>query len=558
MKRWTVTRLAVVALALAACGSGERYDVVLQNGWIVDGAGNPRYRGDVAIRGDRIAAVGRLPQHNARRTVDVSGMVIAPGFIDMLGQSELNVLADSRAVSKITQGITTEVTGEGGSVAPQTPATIAEDSVEIAQIGVTVDWRDLDGYFRRLAQAGSAINIATFVGATQIRVAVIGHANRAPTPDELNRMVALVDTAMMQGALGVSTALVYAPAFYASTAELIRLAQAAAQHGGIYATHIRDEGAKMDGAIEEALQIGLAADIPVEIWHFKRAGQQNHGDMPRMLAKLDSARAAGIDITADVYPYNASATSLAASIPQWAHEGGDSALIARLKDPAERARIRADIMNPPGGIESFYRGATDILVSDVLVDSLRYLEGKKLSEIARLWGEDPIETLFDVVVKDNAGTGAIYFSMSEADVKAAIAYWWISFCTDFGARALDGVLSRGKPHPRTYGSFPRILGRYVREQHVLRLEDAIRKMTSLPAQRVGLTDRGLLRPGMAADVVVFDPQTVIDRATFENPHQLSQGIKYVYVNGRLVLDDGKFTDARPGRGLRGPGWRVGG
>lgn len=554
-----MTRLIRLMLlgALAACG-GDTYDVVVRGGWIVDGAGNPRYRGDVAIRGDRIVAVGNIGEADARRVVDASGLVVAPGFIDMLGWSDLNVLADGRALSKVTQGITTEVTGEGGSVAPQTAATIAEDSAENAAIGITVDWRDLDGYFRRLEASGSTINIATFVGATQIRKAVIGNEDRAPTPAELERMVALVDTAMRQGALGLSTSLVYAPAFYATTGELIALAQAARRHGGIYATHLRDEGRRMDDAVEEAFEIALAAEIPVEIWHLKRAGTDSHGDMPRMLAKLDSARAVGVDVTANVYPYNASATSLDASIPQWAHEGGDSAMIARLRDPATRARIRSDILNPPGGIESFYRGAGGgggVLVSSVLADSLRYLEGQSVAEIAEAWRMEQLEALFEIIIRDDGATGAIYFSMDERDVRAAIAHWFVSFNTDYGARAPDGILSAGKPHPRAYGTFPRVLGRYVREQRLLRLEDAVRKMTSLPAQRVGLTDRGLLRPGMAADVVVFDPATIIDRATFQNPHQTAEGVRYVFVNGQAVIDRGRVTGARPGRGLRGPGWR---
>ncbi len=548
----------VAALCVAACvPGGKRYDVVVRGGWIVDGTGNPRYRGDIAIEGDRIVAVGRLGDARARRTIDATDLVVSPGFIDMLGWSELKVLADGRAASKITQGITTEVTGEGSSVAPQTAATIADDAEYHESLGITVDWYDLDGYFRRLEESGSTINIASLVGATQIRMAVLGSEDRAPTPAELERMVALVDTAMMQGALGISTSLVYAPAFYASTEELIALAQAASRHGGIYATHLRDEGRRIDEAIDEALQIGQAADIPVEIWHLKRAGQDSHGTMPRILTKLDSARGAGRDITADLYPYVASATSLDASIPQWAHEGGDSAMIARLRDPAERLRIRADILNPPGGVESFFRGAgggAGVLVAGVLHDSLRYLQGKSVAEVASEWGVDELEAVFELIIRDNGHTDAIYFSMNEWDVRSAIGHWWTSFCTDFGAVAVDGVLSEDMVHPRVYGSFPRILGRYVRQHGVLSLEQAIRKMTSLPAQRVGLLDRGILRPGMAADIAVFDPETIIDRATFADPHQYSEGVEYVFVNGKLVLDGGEITRERPGRGLRGPGW----
>jgi dihydroorotase/N-acyl-D-amino-acid deacylase len=512
----------IAAAALAACMPGERYDVVIRNGWIIDGTGNPRFLGDVAVKNGRVAAVGRLGEVRARHTIDAAGLVVSPGFIDMLGWSDLKVLADGRAASKVTQGITTEVTGEGASVAPQTDATIAEDAEYHASLGITVDWRDLEGYFRRLEESGSTINVASFVGATQVRMAVLGNDDREPTAEELQHMVALVDSAMMQGALGVSTSLVYAPAFYASTDELIALAHAASGHGGVY------------------------------------AGSPNWGDMQRVLARLDSARAAGIDVTANLYPYVASATSLDASIPQWAHEGGDSVMIERLMDPAERARIRADMLTPAGDAESFYRGAggaAGVMVAGVLADSLRYLEGRTLAHIAAEWGVDPVDALFDIVVRDNGNTGAIYFSMTESDVRDAVSHWWTSFCTDFGAVATDGILSEDRVHPRVYGSFPRILGRYVRQYGLLSLESAIRKMTSLPAQRVGLTDRGILRPGMAADVVVFDPNTIIDRATFEEPHQYSEGIRYVLVNGELVLDDGRITDRRPGRGLRGPGWR---
>jgi len=560
MRRRAVAAVAI-ALAAAGCAREEPFDVVLAGGWVVDGAGNPRYRADVGVRGDRIVAIGRLEGARARRTVDVSGLVVAPGFIDMLGWSDVKVLADGRALSKITQGITTEVTGEGTSVAPQTPETAAAEADYNASLGITADWTDLDGYFRRFAQAGSTVNLATFVGATQVRRVVLGDADRPPNEAELARMVALVDTAMAQGALGVSSSLVYAPAFYATTSELVALAQAARRHGGIYATHIRNEGAGFDDAFDEALAIGREADIPVEIWHLKRAGRENWGDMPRVLARIDSARAAGIDVTADVYPYQASATGLDASIPQWAHEGGADSMVARLIDPAMRARIRRDMTAPSGGAESFYRGAggaAGILVAGVLADSLEYLEGKSLQSVAALWGVAPIDALLDLVIKDRGNTGAIYFSMSEDDVRAAIAYPWTSFCTDFGAVAPDGVLSHEHVHPRVYGSFTRILGRYVRQHRLLPLEDAVRKMTSLPAQRVGLLDRGLLRPGMAADVTVFDPVTVIDGASFEQPHQVSEGVRYVMVNGQLVLDGGIVTDARPGRGLRGPGWTGGG
>ncbi|MGH7568582.1 MAG: N-acyl-D-amino-acid deacylase family protein [Gemmatimonadales bacterium] len=556
--------LAFGVMIVAACGTGDEGrgargpdDVILANGWIVDGTGNPRYRGDVAIRGDRIAAVGWIGDRQARETLDVSGLVVAPGFIDMLGQSETDVLIDNRVLSKITQGITTEVTGEGGSVAPLTDALVARDSAYLKRYGLDIDWRDLDGYFARLERTGSTVNIATFVGATQVRRVVIGDADRPATPAELARMVALVDTAMRQGALGLSTSLIYAPAVYAPTDELIALAKAARRRGGIYASHIRNEGARIDAALDEAFRIAREADTPAEIWHLKVSGRPSWGRMPRVLARIDSARTAGLDITADQYPYVASATSLDATIPPWAHAGGTDSLLARLRDPATRRAVRDTMLGASArGEDQWYccDGPDGILIASVFADSLRYLQGKTLGAIARARGRDPAETLFDLLLADDSRTGAIYFSMNEGDIRAALRHWWVAVNTDYGGVAPDGPFARIRPHPRAYGAFTRILGRYVRELQLLSLELAVRKMTSLAAQRVGLAERGLLRPGMFADVTVFDRETVADRATFEQPHQPSVGIAHVFVNGRAVLRHGALTDARPGRGLRGPGW----
>ena len=550
-------------LLLAGCGNGEggrgkgSYDVLFRGGWIVDGSGNPRHRGDVAIAGDRIVGVGFLNGAQARETIDVSGLVVAPGFIDMLGQSETNVLIDNRALSKVTQGITTEVTGEGGSVAPLTDALAALDSELMKKYGLSEDWRDLDGYFAHLARTGSTLNIATFVGATQVRAAVIGFQNRRATAAELAHMTALVDTMMEQGALGVSTALLYAPAIYAPTNELIALARAARRHSGIYASHIRNEAAHEDAALEEAFRIGREAGIPVEIWHLKVSGKPRWGRMPHILAKIDSARSAGLDVTADQYPYIAAATSLDASIPQWAHSGGMDSLIARLKEPATRARVHQEMLRPALGDESTYEnagGADGVLIAGPFQDSLHYLDGKRLSEIARARHADAIETLFDIVIADHGRTGAIYFTMSEPDVREAMKTWWVAVDCDAGGVAPDGPFGKDGTHPRAYGSFARILGHYVRELELFPLEFAVRKMTSLAAQRVGLRDRGLLAPGMAADITIFDPNTAADRATFERPHQPSVGFAYVFVNGQKVLDHGALTAARPGRGLRGPGY----
>jgi len=449
------------------------------------------------------------------------------------------------------------VTGEGTSVAPLTDALAADDSAAMKKYHYREDWRDLDGYFAQLARTGSTVNIATFVGATQVRLAVIGKTDRRATTLELTHMVALVDTMMQQGALGLSSALEYAPALYAPTEELTALAQAARRHGGSYATHMRNEGGEIDMALRETFQIARDARIPVEIWHLKVSGRLNWGRMPAVLARIDSARAAGLDITADQYPYTAAATSLAASIPAWAHSGGTDSLIPRLRDRAIRAQLHRQLAARPNKSDRFMRaagGPTGVLISAVFEDSLRPLQGKRLSQIAAARHSDPIETLFDIVIADHARTGAIYFIMNEPDVQAALKSPFVAMNTDAGGVAPDGPFGAEGTHPRAYGSATRILGHYVRDLKLVPLEFAVRKMTSLAAQRVGLFDRGLLKPGMAADITVFDPATVADRATFDNPHQPSVGIAYVYVNGQKVLDHGKLTAARPGRGLRGPGY----
>jgi len=556
---------ALLGAVLAASPRGHRapdYDLLITGGTVVDGTGRPRYVADVAVAGDRIVAIGDLAGRTARRTIDASGLVVAPGFIDMLGQSEATILVDPRGVSKVTQGVTTEITGEGVSVAPVDAATLRRDSATYAAWGLVVDWHDLDGYFARLERSGTPINIATFVGATQVREYVLGDARRAPTPAELAEMEALVDTAMRQGALGVSSALVYAPAFYARTAELIALARAAGRYGGLYATHVRNEGGGLDRALAEAFRIGRAAHVPVEVWHLKVAGRPNWGRMPAILRRFEAMRRAGRRVGANSYPYTASATGLDAAIPAWAHAGGDDSLIARLRDPAVRARLKREMGDRaagPDSQESFSQGAgglSGVVVLGVLDTTLRRYEGRRLSDIARDEHKDPYDVLFDLLIADRARTGAAYFSMSEADVAAAIAAPWVGVGSDFGATAPDGPLHMRQVHPRAYGTFPRILGHYVRDAHVLSLETAVRKMTGVAAERMGLAGRGVLRAGNFADITIFDPRTVADRATFEDPHATATGIRYVMVNGTLTLDDGQLTGARPGRPLRGPGWRA--
>ena len=484
--------------------------------------------------------------------------MVAPGFVDMMGQSETNVLIDNRVLSKITQGITTEVTGEGGSVAPLTDKLVLDDSDAMKKWHYREDWRDLSGYFAQLEKQGSTLNIATFVGATQVRLAVVGKEDRAPTPAELAQMTAIVDTLMEQGALGVWTALEYAPASYSKTDELIALAKAARRHGGIYASHMRNEGVHIDAALNELFQIAKQANIPAEVSHLKLSGRQNWGRMPRVLARIDSARAAGLDVTADQYPYVRAATSLDASIPTWAESGGMDSLLIRLRNPLTRAKLRNQMVNPRG-VESFFHeagGGEGVLIVGTFQDSLRYLQGKTIAQIAAARRRDPVETLFDIVLAENGhSTSTVYAVMNEQDVQAAMKQWWVAVNTDFGGVAPDGPLGMQSPHPRAYGTFPRILGHYSRDLKLFPLEFAVRKMTSLAAQRVGLADRGLVKPGMYADITVFNPATVIDRATFQKPHQTSVGIEYVIVNGQMVLKKGQLTSARPGRGLRGPGYR---
>lgn len=560
MKRLVIALvLAVVFVPPPLEAQVEVYDLIIMNGRIVDGTGNPWFYGDVAIRGDRIIKVGRVGPSRAARRIDARGLVVAPGFIDMLGQSELNLLIDPRAESKVFQGITTEVTGEGGSAAPLNDYIVKESEPFFKHFKITADWRSLAEYFARLERSRMAINLATYVGATQVRQYVLRDENRAPTPVELDEMRKLVAQAMEDGAVGLSTSLVYAPAFYAKTEELIELARVAARYGGVYATHMRNESNSIMSALDEAIRIGNEANIPVEIFHLKMAGKPNWGKMRDVIAKIEAARARGLDITADQYPYVAGATSLGANVPPWAHEGGTAKFLERLKDPATREKLKQEMRAPSNNWENFYLGAgggEGIMVSSVLNRELAKYEGKRLNEVAKTMGKaDELDSMFDLLIADNAQTGMVVFLMSEDDVKLALKQPWVSIGVDHGAVALAGPLAEGRAHPRGYGSFPRILGRYVRDERVLSLEDAIRKMTSLAANRVHLIDRGLLKPGYFADVVVFDPQQVRDTATFEDPNRLSTGMRYVIVNGAMVVFAGKQTNALPGRPLRGPGYK---
>ena len=537
---------------------GAAYDLVIRNGRIVDGTGSPWYAGDLGIRTGRIAAIGRLDGARAKQVIDARGQVVAPGFIDMLGQSELAILADPSLPSKIFQGITTEITGEGGSPAPLNDAIIAADRAGYEQLGVEPDWRTLAEYYARLERQGIGINMATYVGATQVRRMVLGDDDRDPTPAQLDRMRALVRQAMRDGAVGLSTSLQYPPAPYAETPELIALASEAARLGGIYATHLRNESDEILPALDEAIRIGREAGIPVEVWHLKTAGKNNWGRMPKVVAKIDSARKAGVDIAADTYAYPAWFNSLSSFVPPWAHDGGTARLLERLRDKAARDRIRRDMVSTEAGWDNSWQkisGPEAILIGAVHNPSLRKYQGRTLAEVAAARGGDAIEALLDFLVEDQAFTYVAVFGMSEPDVALALEQPWVSINCDSEGASPEGVLSKSHPHPRAYGTFPRILRKYVREEQRLTLEEAIRKFTALAAQRMRLGDRGVLKVGMWADVVVFDPETVRDRATFAQPHQLAEGMRWVLVNGVPVIAVGKATGARPGKVLRGSGAR---
>jgi len=557
MRNW-IFFVIVLAAPLAASAQGTApYDLVIRNGRIVDGTGSPWYAGDVAIRDGRIAAVGHIGGAPAKRTIDAAGKVVAPGFIDMLGQSELTILVDPRLPSKIHQGITTEITGEGGSIAPLDDAIIKADRAGYDHYHLTPDWRTFREYFARLEKQGMGINLASYVGATQVRRMVLGDENRAPSPADLDRMRALVREAMEQGAVGVSTSLQYPPAPYASTAELIALATEAARHGGVYATHMRNEGEGILTALDEAVRIGHGAKIPVEIWHLKAAGKPSWGRMSEVVAKIEEARRSGVDVAADTYAYTAWYNGLSAFVPPWAHDGGTVKLLERLRDPAARARIRKDMETPSTAWDNEWQeipGPEAVILCTVQNPALRPLVGKTLADIAKQRGKDPIDTLFDLLVEDEAFSAVAVFGMSEPDVALALVQPWVSIDNDSEGTSTEGLLGKEHPHPRAYGTFPRILRKYVREEKKLRLEEAIRKFTALPAQRMRLADRGVLKQGMWADVVIFDPETIRDLATFENPNQLAQGMDYVLVNGVLVIDGGKMTGALPGKVLRGSGW----
>ena len=524
----------------------------------MDGTGSPWFRGDVGIVGDRITAVGALGDTTASARVDATDLIVAPGFIDLLGQSEFNVLVDGRAASKILQGVTTEVTGEGSSIAPVNDRLILEAAPNATHFGVAQDWRTLADYFKRLDERShSAINVATFVGAGGIRNYVIWKDDRPATPAELERMKQLVAEAMQQGALGLSTSLQYVPDRFASTDEIVELAKVAARYGGVYFTHQRSESARIFESLDEVFAIAERAGIPAEIWHLKTAYKANFGKMPEVLRRIEAARARGLDVTANQYPYTRASNGLDSCLPLWAREGGFEKTLPRLTDPATRERIKKDMDDPNATTwENQWYGANGgdgVMLSSVLNRDLAKYEGMTLTQIGKAMGKDPRDAVIDLVIADHGESSVITSIMDEDDVRTALRHPLVGVGTDSGAQAQDGRLSESKSHPRAWGSFPRILGRYVRDEHLLTLEEAIRKMTSKAADRVHLTDRGVLRPGMMADVTVFDAATIRDVSTFDDPKHYAVGVTQVFVNGTRVVADGAITAARPGRALRGPG-----
>ena len=547
---------ACIAMFTSTSLPAADYDLIFSGGRVVDGTGAPWFRADVGVKGDRIAAVGDLSKATAGRRIDSKSLILAPGFIDMMGQSEYNVLVDGRAASKITQGITTEMTGEGGSIAPLNARMLADGKEVYEHYGVTPNFTDFTGYFKEFERRGVTINLGTFVGAGQLRNYVIGKDNRPATPEELKAMQDEVASAMEQGAFGLSSALIYVPDNFASTEEIIELAKVAARYGGSYITHQRDEGddgtVGLDKSMDEVFRIAREASIPAEIYHIKASGKANWGRMPAMLKRIEDARAQGLDVTADQYPWTASSNGLADSLPLWVREGGADKMIARLRDKETRARARTDFLKAD---TEWPESASRILITSVINDDLRKYQGKTLADIAKEEKKDPLDVLMDIVAADRGNTYRVTFSMSEDDVRAALTNPLVSFNTDSSAVAEDGIFAQEKAHPRAWGSATRILGHYVRDEKVLTLEQAIRRMTSLPAARMHLKDRGILKPGMVADLVAFDPATVRERSTFADPSHYSEGVPYVAVNGQLVVDEGKITSARPGKILTGPGYK---
>jgi N-acyl-D-amino-acid deacylase len=555
---------ALPAVALAATlltpepAMAATYDLLIRNGTLYDGSGNAPVTGDVAVNGDRIVAVGKLTEAQGKTELDARGLAVAPGFINMLSWATESLLHDGRSQSDIRQGVTLEVMGEGWSMGPLN-AKMKKDLLEQqGDIKFDVPWTTLDEYLRHLVARGVSCNVASFIGAETVRIHELGHEDRPPTPAELDRMRQLVDRAMRDGALGVASSLIYAPGFYAKTDELIEICKPAARHGGLYISHLRSEGNQFLEALDELLTIARQAGIRAEVYHLKAAGQANWPKLDAAIRRIEDARQAGLDITADMYTYTAGATGLDAAMPPWVQEGGYKAWAERLKDPKIRAQVRQEMITPTDKWESLYlaAGSPDkVILVAFKNDALKPLTGKTLAEVAKLRGKSAEETAMDLVIEDGSRVGAVYFLMSEENVRRQIRLPWVSFCSDSASLAPEGEFLKSNPHPRAYGSFARLLGKYVRDEQLIPLEEAVRRLTSFPAETLRIRQRGRLAKDHFADIVVFDPAKVQDHATFDQPHQYSTGVQHVFVNGVQVLKDGEHTGARPGQVVRGPGWK---
>ena len=552
--------LLAATVLLAACGKSapaEKYDALIVNGTVYDGSGAPGAEADVAIKDGRIAAIGDLDEAQADKIIDAKGLAVAPGFINMLSWAVDDLIEDGRGMGDLRQGVTLEVFGEGWSMGPLTDQMKADSLKQQSNIKYDIEWTTLGDYLDFLEKKGISTNVASFVGATTLRIHEVGYDNRPATDEELARMQDLVREAMKEGALGVGSSLIYAPANFAPTEELIALASAAGEYGGMYISHIRSESSQLFEAIDELVRIAKEAGVPAEIYHFKASGRSNWGKLAGAIKKVDDARAEGLPITADMYSYPASSTGLDAAMPLWVQEGGHDAWVARLKDPAIRAKVAEEMRSSSEGHENRIAdagGPDGVLLLGFKNPDLRKYLGKTLGDVARERGTPPEETAIDLVIEDDSRVQVAYFVMSEENVRTKIAEPWMSFGSDAGSMAPEGVFIEQSTHPRAYGNFARVYAKYVRDEKALTLEDAVRRMTSLPASNLKLRDRGLLKPGYYADVVVFDPAAIQDHATFEKPHQLATGVEDVFVNGVLTLENEQHTGAFAGQVVRGPGW----
>lgn len=536
----------------------EEYDVILRNGSIYDGSGTEPYRGDVAINGHKIVATGDLKNAKARRELDVSGLAVAPGFINVMSWAPISSLEDGRSQSEIRQGITLEVFGEAWSEGPLTEAMRKEVIRDQGDIKYDVPWTTLGEFLEYLAAKGVSTNIASYLGATTLRIYALGYEDRDPTTEELDLMRRLTRQAMEEGAMGVSTALIYAPGSYAKTEEIIALAKEASAYGGVYISHVRSEGNAFLEAIDELITIAKEAKIHAEIYHLKAMGKDNWYKMELALQKVEDARAQGLDITADMYTYTAGATGLDAVMPGWVQEGGYHAWAERLKDPQVRQRLRQEMSTPTNEWENMLLmtgGPENVQLAEFKNDDLKYLTGKTLAEAASMLGKDIYDTIFDLVIEDGSRVGTIYFTMTEDNLRRQIRKPWVCFGSDAASVAPEGVFLKSNPHPRAYGNFARLLGKYVREEKIISLSEAVRRMTSFPAQNLSIKGRGWLKPGYFADIAVFDPEKIKDNATFSEPHQYAEGMVHVFVNGVQVLNEGEHTGAKPGQVVRGPGYK---